>query len=103
MAQINIRMDDNLKAKADLLFDELGMSMTVAFTVFIKQTLRERRIPFPIAANQSSLPPETGVEPTDIKEKLLSLAGTFDEEDYQDFMAAMKDCERVDVDEWSFD
>jgi hypothetical protein len=34
---------------------------------------------------------------------LLSLAGTFDEEDYQDFMAAMKDCERVDADEWSFD
>ena len=34
------------------------------------------------------------------KEKLLSCAGTLSEEAYQEFMAALKDCERVDRDEW---
>ena len=33
MAQINIRIDDALKEKADTLFDELGLNMTTAFTI----------------------------------------------------------------------
>ena len=34
------------------------------------------------------------------KEKLLSLAGALSEESYKEFMEALKDCERVDEDEW---
>ena len=48
MAQVNIRMDDNLKAQADILFDALGMNMSTAFNVFIKQALREGGMPFSI-------------------------------------------------------
>jgi DNA-damage-inducible protein J len=50
MAQVNIRIDDALKEKADRLFEELGMNMSTAFTVFIRQTLRQRGIPFTITA-----------------------------------------------------
>jgi addiction module RelB/DinJ family antitoxin len=95
MAQVNIRMDDDLKLQAESFFDELGMSMTTAFMIFVKQTLRDKRIPFTIAVNEEYRPKtghETSPEPTDIKDKLLSMAGTFDEEDYQDFMEALKDC-----------
>ena len=46
MAQVNIRIDDNLKERADKLFDELGLNMTTAFTVFIKAAIRQRGIPF---------------------------------------------------------
>ena len=46
MAQVNIRIDDNLKERADILFDELGLNMTTAFTVFIKAAIRQRGIPF---------------------------------------------------------
>ena len=51
MAQINIRIDDELKKKADALFNELGMSTTTAVTLFMKQTLREGGIPFKITKN----------------------------------------------------
>jgi DNA-damage-inducible protein J len=50
MAQVNIRIDDTLKEQADSLFAELGMNMSTAVNVFIRQTVRERKIPFSIAA-----------------------------------------------------
>lgn len=49
---ISIRMDTDLKAKADALFGELGMNMTTAFNIFVRQSLREGRIPFDISLNQ---------------------------------------------------
>jgi len=48
MAQINIRIDDELKARADNIFDELGLNMTTAFTMFIRQTIRQGGIPFEV-------------------------------------------------------
>ena len=48
MAQVNIRIDDSLKESAEVFLDELGFTFSSAFTVFIKQALRERRIPFDI-------------------------------------------------------
>jgi len=48
MAQVNIRMDDDLKEKAEVFLDELGFTFSSVFHVFIKQALRERRIPFDI-------------------------------------------------------
>ena len=49
---INICMDSDLKAQADRLFGELGMSLTTAFNIFVRQSLREGRIPFEISLNQ---------------------------------------------------
>ena len=48
MAQINIRIDDALKERAEVFLDELGLTFSSAFSVFIKQAMRERRIPFDI-------------------------------------------------------
>ena len=48
MAQINIRIDDELKEKAEVFLDELGFTFSSAFNVFIRQAIRERRIPFDI-------------------------------------------------------
>ncbi len=49
---ISIRMDSELKAQADRLFGELGMNLTTAFNIFVRQFLREGRIPFDISLNQ---------------------------------------------------
>lgn len=49
---ISIRMDSDLKAQADALFGELGMNITTAFNIFVRQSLREGRIPFDISLNQ---------------------------------------------------
>jgi len=48
MAQVNIRIDDDLKDRADNIFEELGLNMTTAFTMFIRQTIRQGGIPFKI-------------------------------------------------------
>jgi len=45
---ISIRMDSDLKAQADALFGELGMNITTAFNIFVRQSIREGRIPFNI-------------------------------------------------------
>ena len=49
---ISIRMDSDLKAQADALFNELGMNITTAFNIFVRQSLREGKIPFEISLNQ---------------------------------------------------
>ena len=49
---ISIRMDADLKTQADALFAELGMNISTAFNIFVRQSLREGRIPFDISLNQ---------------------------------------------------
>ena len=49
---INIRMDADLKSQADILFAELGMNLSTAFNIFVRQALREGKIPFDISLNQ---------------------------------------------------
>ena len=46
--KICIRVDTELKAEAEALFSELGMNLTTAVTVFLRQAVRESRIPFEI-------------------------------------------------------
>ena len=41
-------MDDELKQQADELFDDLGLSMSSALTMFVKQAVREQAIPFAV-------------------------------------------------------
>ena len=45
----NINLDPDLKKAGQLLFSNLGMDLTTAVTVFIKQAVREQRIPFEIS------------------------------------------------------
>ena len=49
---IIIRMDSELKAQADALLAELGMNLSTAFNIFVRQSIREGRIPFDISLNQ---------------------------------------------------
>ncbi len=41
-------MDSDVKAEADALFNELGMSLTTAINIFIRESLREGGIPFAV-------------------------------------------------------
>ena len=44
-------MDSDLKAQADALFSELGMNLTTAFNIFVRQSIREGGIPFELSIN----------------------------------------------------
>ena len=48
---ISIRMDSELKTQAEHFFAELGMNISTAFTIFVRQALREGKIPFEISLN----------------------------------------------------
>ena len=46
MAQVNIRMDDQLKAEGEVLFNSLGLNFSTAVNAFVAQAVREGGIPF---------------------------------------------------------
>ncbi|WP_294159215.1 type II toxin-antitoxin system RelB/DinJ family antitoxin [uncultured Selenomonas sp.] len=52
-ADISIQMDADLKAEAEAFFHELGMSLSTAINVFVRQSLREGRIPFEITTQEN--------------------------------------------------
>ena len=54
---LSIRMERALKEQAESLFSDLGMNMTTAFTVFVRQSVRQGKIPFEISLNKPN--PET--------------------------------------------
>lgn len=47
-SNVCIRMDSKVKAAAEALYEELGMNLSTAFNIFVRQSLRERGIPFKI-------------------------------------------------------
>jgi DNA-damage-inducible protein J len=46
---LSIRIDRDLKDEADQVFNSLGMNLTTAITVFVRQAVRQKKIPFEIA------------------------------------------------------
>ena len=50
-AMVNFRMDAELKKAMEQTCQEMGLSMTTAFTIFAKKVSREKRIPFEITAD----------------------------------------------------
>ena len=45
---VTVRIDSALKKQSEELFNDLGLSLSAAFTLFLKQSIREQRIPFEI-------------------------------------------------------
>ena len=53
MATVNmsIRMDTELKKQADAMLSDMGLNMTTAMNMFLRQVVRKGRIPFEIATD----------------------------------------------------
>jgi DNA-damage-inducible protein J len=49
MTNINIRVDSDIKAQSQSLFENLGLDMTTAINIFLRQALKTRAIPFEIS------------------------------------------------------
>jgi DNA-damage-inducible protein J len=45
MTNINIRTDSEVKAQAQLLFANLGLDMTTAINMFLRQSVRQQALP----------------------------------------------------------
>mgnify|MGYP004473365847 FL=1 len=50
-ANINIRMDANLKKQFEAFCADMGMTMTTAINIFARKAVRENRIPFEISGD----------------------------------------------------
>jgi len=48
---LNVRIDADLKKQSEEIFSELGLNMSTALTVFLRQTVRSRGIPFEMRLN----------------------------------------------------
>jgi DNA-damage-inducible protein J len=50
MVTVSLRFDDDMKMELDKMCDEMGMNLTTLFMIYAKKVLRDRKIPFEIAA-----------------------------------------------------
>ena len=86
-ANINIRMDANLKKQFEAFCADMGMTMTTAINIFARKAVRENRIPFEIsgdvpnaetqeairAVKQMKADPTLGKTYTDVDEMMKEL------------------------------
>ena len=50
MANVNVRIDGDIKADAEAIFSDLGLTPSTAINLFYKQVIRTKSIPFPLKA-----------------------------------------------------
>ena len=48
---LNIRIDKNIKETSEKIFEDLGLNMTTAINMFLRQVIRVNGIPFEIKGN----------------------------------------------------
>jgi len=65
---VNFRLDENDKRGMEKVCNEIGLSMSAAFTIFAKKVAREKRIPF-----------ELNVDPFYSEENMKRLAAAISE------------------------
>jgi DNA-damage-inducible protein J len=52
---VTIRLDKEIKEKAEKLFDELGMSFSTAVNVFARRAINKGGIPFSVEKEEKAL------------------------------------------------
>ena len=51
MAQISLRIEDDVKKKAEQACADIGMSLSTAINIYLKKLGREKRIPFEVSVD----------------------------------------------------
>ena len=51
-ANINIRTDSNLKKKADILYNRLGLNMSTAINMFLRESVRTNSLPLTLRLDE---------------------------------------------------
>ena len=61
-ATFSVRMDESLKRQFDMLCQDFGMTASTAINVFARAVVRQRRIPFEIAASEPEITREGAMQ-----------------------------------------
>ena len=72
---VTLRVDEDLKKQAEALFSELGLNLTTAFNIFLRQSVREQQIPFQVTKN---VPNAVTLAAMDAAERGDDLYGPYD-------------------------
>ena len=67
-ASINVRTDAELKAQAQRIFESIGLDLSTAVNLFLKQTVRANNLPFVVGA-MYACPDEPQTELPQIRRK----------------------------------
>jgi DNA-damage-inducible protein J len=80
---INIRIDSKVKTEAQEVFTSLGLDMTTAINIFLRQSIFRKGLPFPVLAEAEKKMPKPGGW-----EGKIWMADDFDEplEDFKEYM-----------------
>ena len=55
MTTLNIRIEDNIKAKANKTLSSLGLDMSTAVKIFLNQVITENGLPFTPTKNRTAI------------------------------------------------
>ena len=83
---MSFRVDKELKKQADELFKNLGMNTSVAFNMFLTQSVREQSIPFTPTMNVTNKKLLNAIEEVEAIE-----SGKIKAKRYKTFEEALKD------------
>lgn len=77
-ANISIRVDKTVKERFCNLCEALGLTATAALTLFMKSVIREKKIPFEIAFDETQEWKEKAVENFETMRQTVAKAGMQD-------------------------
>ena len=54
MTNLNVRTNHEIKTQAEAIFSEIGLTMTAAINIFLRASIREHGMPFPLTIDTPS-------------------------------------------------
>lgn len=84
---LNIRIDKTVKQSAERIFDDLGLNMTTAVNIFLRQVIRENGIPFDV---KLKIPNETTLAAFEEGKQLLNDSSAPSYKNLEDLKTALE-------------
>lgn len=78
-SSLTIRMNREVKQEAQQIFNALGMDMTTAINIFLRQSIQHRGLPFEVVLEEN--PNQTTLAAMDVAVNETDLYGPFDSVD----------------------
>ena len=92
-ANVNARIDQNVKKEAEAILTRIGLPRSVAIDMFYRQIILRGGIPFPVTIPQDKLPARDSMSIADFNSLMETGLKQAKENDSHDFDAVFEDSE----------
>ncbi len=62
MTNLNVRIEKKIKLDSEVIFNKLGLNMTTAINLFLRQTIRNKGIPFELKIDEPNMVTTAAIE-----------------------------------------